>query len=129
MSTPRAFISFDFDHNEDEKTLFIGQSKNSKTPFSIQDWSSKSALPEDEWKEIIEEKIIKQVFEDVSIEKNVHGLRHFFVTKLVESYGGDLLEVARYTRHRSIETLQVYNDSVSRKRDLPRFYKVFDCLA
>lgn len=73
-------------------------------------------------------KIIKQIFEDLSIEKNVHGLRHFFVTKLVESYGGDLLEVARYTRHKSIETLQVYNDSVNRKRDLPRYYKAFSGL-
>ena len=35
MADPRAFISFDFDHNETEKTLFVGQSKNSKTPFSI----------------------------------------------------------------------------------------------
>ena len=40
MANPRAFISFDFDHNESEKNLFIGQSKNSNTPFSIEDWSS-----------------------------------------------------------------------------------------
>ena len=38
MADPRSFISFDFDHNETEKNLFVGQSKNSKTPFSIQDW-------------------------------------------------------------------------------------------
>ncbi len=59
MSDPRAFISFDFDHNETEKILFVGQAKNSKTPFSIQDWSAKSSLPQSQWEAIIKEKINK----------------------------------------------------------------------
>jgi len=59
MADPRAFISFDFDHDETEKTLFVGQSKNSKTPFSIEDWSSKSSLPQAEWEALIKEKINK----------------------------------------------------------------------
>lgn len=59
MADPRAFISFDFDNNEELKNLFIGQSKNSKTPFSIEDWSSKSSLPQDEWEKIIKEKVGK----------------------------------------------------------------------
>jgi len=59
MADPRAFISFDFDHDETEKNLFVGQSKNSKTPFSIEDWSSKSSLPQSEWEELIEGKINK----------------------------------------------------------------------
>lgn len=59
MADPRAFISFDFDHNETEKTLFLGQSKNSKTPFSIQDWSAKSSMPQSEWEKIVKEKINK----------------------------------------------------------------------
>ncbi len=46
MANPRAFISFDFDHNGNEKNLFVGQARNSKTPFSIEDWSSKSSLPQ-----------------------------------------------------------------------------------
>ncbi len=57
MSDPRAFISFDFDHNESEKMLFVGQAKNSRTPFKIEDWSAKISMPEDEWKKIVEEKI------------------------------------------------------------------------
>ncbi|MEI7997380.1 MAG: TIR domain-containing protein [Methylococcaceae bacterium] len=57
MADPRAFISFDFDHNETEKTLFIGQSKNSKTPFSIQDWSAKSSMPQSQWETIVKDKI------------------------------------------------------------------------
>jgi CTP synthase (UTP-ammonia lyase) len=59
MADPRAFISFDVDHNETEKTLFAGQAKNSKTPFSIQDWSAKSAMPQSKWEEIVKEKINK----------------------------------------------------------------------
>jgi hypothetical protein len=59
MADPRAFISFDFDHDETEKKLFVGQSKNSNTPFSIEDWSSKSSLPQSQWESIIKEKINK----------------------------------------------------------------------
>ena len=59
MADPRAFISFDFDHNETEKNLFVGQSKNSKTPFSIQDWSAKSSMPQSQWEAIIKDKINK----------------------------------------------------------------------
>ena len=59
MVDPRAFISFDFDHNETSRMLFIGQAKNSKTPFAIQDWSSKSALPQAEWEAAVGAKIAK----------------------------------------------------------------------
>ena len=59
MSDPRAFISFDVDHNSNERVLFAGQAKNSKTPFSIQDWSSKSSLPQSQWEAIVKEKINK----------------------------------------------------------------------
>lgn len=59
MADPRAFVSFDFDHNEAEKNLFVGQSKNSKTPFSIQDWSAKSAMPQAKWEAIVKDKINK----------------------------------------------------------------------
>ncbi len=57
MADPRAFISFDFDHNENEKNLFVGQSKHSKTPFNIEDWSSKEALPQSQWEKLIKDKI------------------------------------------------------------------------
>ena len=59
MSNPRAFISFDYDNNKTEKELFVGQSKNSKTPFSIEDWSSKTQLPQNEWESILKAKIGK----------------------------------------------------------------------
>ena len=59
MSNPRAFISFDFDHNERNKNYFIGQCKNSRTPFSISDWSAKTAMAQGEWEQIVEDKMKK----------------------------------------------------------------------
>lgn len=56
---PRAFVSFDFDHNETEKMLFIGQGRNSRTPFSMQDWSAKAAMPQAQWERLVEEKICR----------------------------------------------------------------------
>ncbi len=58
MADPRAFISFDFDHNETDKILFAGQAKtNSPTPFTVHDWSSKSSLPQDQWEKLINSKM------------------------------------------------------------------------
>lgn len=59
MADPRAFISFDFDHDETEKVLFVGQGKNSKTPFTMQDWSAKSSMAQSKWEAIVKEKINK----------------------------------------------------------------------
>ena len=57
-SDPRAFISFDFDHDEASKNLFVGQGKkDSPTPFTVEDWSSKSALPESQWETLIKKKL------------------------------------------------------------------------
>jgi hypothetical protein len=58
MADPRAFLSFDFDHDSTSRILFAGQAKSdSPTPFSVEDWSSKSELPEEEWEELIATKI------------------------------------------------------------------------
>ncbi len=59
MGVPRAFISFDFDHNSGEKLYFAGQAKNSRTPFTIYDWSAKYSMPQSQWERIVEEKIKK----------------------------------------------------------------------
>jgi len=69
--------------------------------------------------------IVKKTLNALGIEKTTHGFRHYFTTTLIKTYKGDLLEVAQYTRHRSIEMLQVYNDNINRKADLPRFYQAF----
>jgi len=57
MAGPRAFISFDYDNNLTDKILFVGQIKNSRTPFNAQDWSSKTRLPQSQWEKLLKEKI------------------------------------------------------------------------
>lgn len=60
MADPRAFVSFDFDNNSVEKVLFAGQAKkDSPTPFVVEDWSSKTSLPQAEWEALIAAKIAK----------------------------------------------------------------------
>ncbi|KKN06902.1 hypothetical protein LCGC14_1072610 [marine sediment metagenome] len=69
---------------------------------------------------------VTEALHALDIQKTTHGFRHFFTTMLVKTYKGDLLEVAHHTRHKSLEMLQVYNDAVQRKADLPRYYKTFE---
>lgn len=49
MPATRVFISFDYDHDSDLRTLLVGQAKNPDSPFVIADWSIKDASPG--WKE------------------------------------------------------------------------------
>lgn len=72
--------------------------------------------------------IINPILRELEIDRTVHGFRHFFVTKLIQSYKGDLLTVAQYTRHKSLEMLQVYNDNIKHKADLPKYYETFNSI-
>ena len=45
MADPRAFISFDFDNNLTDKNLFVGQIKNSRTPFRRRTGLRKNLFP------------------------------------------------------------------------------------
>ncbi len=52
----RAFISFDYDHDIDLKTMLIGQAKHPDTPFDIADFSIKEAIAKN-WKDQARTKI------------------------------------------------------------------------
>ena len=56
MTTKRAFISFDFDHDEDIRNLLVGQAKNRDSPFSIVDASVKYHLSGD-WEKKVRNRI------------------------------------------------------------------------
>ncbi|MEO8628574.1 MAG: TIR domain-containing protein [Betaproteobacteria bacterium] len=56
MPKTRVFISFDYDHDESQKHLLVGQSKLPDSPFELTDWSSKEHLTGD-WKEKIKAKL------------------------------------------------------------------------
>lgn len=69
--------------------------------------------------------IVTDLLKKLGITKSVHGFRHYFTTTLIKTYKGDLLEVAMHTRHKGLEMLQVYNDSIKKQADLPRYYNAF----
>lgn len=71
-------------------------------------------------------KVVQQAMHDAKVDKTVHGFRHYYTTKLIRSYHGDLLKVACFTRHRSLEMLQVYNDNILEIEELPQYYKTFN---
>jgi hypothetical protein len=52
----KAFISFDYDHDSDLKTMLVGQAKNPDTPFEIADYSVKEPLTGD-WKKKVKDRI------------------------------------------------------------------------
>lgn len=106
MTHPRVFISFDFDHNIIEKRLFVGQAKNSKTPFNIEDWSSKTSLPQNQWERIIEDKINKSNMLLVLVGKNM------------SSATGVVKEIA-FAKKNNVPVFGVYIDGAGVNSSLP----------
>ena len=56
MAKARVFTSFDYDHDEDLRTLLVGQAKLSDSPFELSDWSLKEPMTGD-WKEKVRKRI------------------------------------------------------------------------
>jgi hypothetical protein len=52
----RAFTSFDYDHDEDLRTMLVGQAKNPDTPFDLADWSVKEPFTGN-WREKVRSRI------------------------------------------------------------------------
>ena len=70
-------------------------------------------------------RIVKNYFAVVGIENFCHGFRHYFVTKLLREFSGDILKTRKFSRHRTTESILAYADDVSRKDDLPAFFHAF----
>ncbi len=71
--------------------------------------------------------IVKKFLILNNVNKVVHGFRHYFTTKLIEELS-DLLVVQEFTRHKSLEMLQIYNDRLRKKEELPKYYRSFQDL-
>lgn len=69
--------------------------------------------------------IVKNLLNEIDLHRTVHGFRHTFTTKLIKVYKGDLTTVARFTRHRNLETLVVYNDEINHTAKLSQYYDAF----
>ena len=68
---------------------------------------------------------VTHLFDKLGIDRTVHGLRHFYVTKLIEEFPGELFTVRNFTRHRSLEQLAIYNDAILQAKDYPKHDMVF----
>ena len=107
MADPRAFISFDFDHDEEQRTLFAGQGKKaSPTPFTIGDWSSKEDLAQSQWEAIIKDKIARCHMVIV------------LVGRFMASAGGVTKELAM-AKELSVPVFGVYVDGATSSSTLP----------
>ena len=106
MAAPRAFISFDFDNNSGEKLYFAGQAKNSRTPFNIEDWSSKSHLPQKEWEDLIKAKI------------NKCNLLIVLVGKKTSNATGVIKEI-EFAKSQNVPVFGVYVDGANTSSTLP----------
>ena len=56
MAMKRAFISFDFDHDEELRDALVGQAKMPNSPFSIADWSVREPFVGD-WRSKVRSRI------------------------------------------------------------------------
>ena len=66
----------------------------------------------------------KALFSELRINKTVHGFRHYFITHLLGEF--DVGTVRKFSRHKSLDMLIVYDDEVNlaEKKD-----KVFSCFS
>lgn len=67
---------------------------------------------------------IGELFSALGIEKTVHGFRHFYVTELLKSM--DVRDVRKFSRHRSMEMLIVYDDEISVKEKAKHVFSVME---
>lgn len=78
------------------------------------------------------ERAIRKMFTDIFRKaglpegRSVHGLRHFFVTRMLEATSGDLLTVQKFSRHKSLNTIRCYDDRQRKKDLLPAYYQAFN---
>lgn len=66
----------------------------------------------------------QKLFEDIGIKKTVHGFRHFYVTKLLQSL--DVRDVRKFSRHKSLEMLIVYDDEIDMKEKMEDVFACFE---
>jgi len=102
-----SFVSFDFDNNQTEKFLFAGQAKkDSPTPFTVADWSSKSSLPQATWEAEIKKKI------------GATNMCIVLVGRSISSAGGVAKEVAM-AKSQDVPVFGVYVDGADVNSILP----------
>ena len=70
----RAFISFDFDHDEELRNALVGQAKNPDSPFEIADWSVHEPF-DDNWRQRVRGRIRRTDLTIVICGEHTHDAR------------------------------------------------------
>ncbi len=68
-----------------------------------------------------------ELLAELGIEKTVHGFRHFYITELLKSM--DVRDVRKFSRHRSMEMLIVYDDELSIKHKAQHVFNAMEKFA
>lgn len=68
----------------------------------------------------------QQLFEELDIAKTVHGFRHFYITQLLSQF--DVRDARKFSRHKSLEMLIVYDDEIDIKQKADEVFKCFSSM-
>lgn len=69
---------------------------------------------------------ICELFRSLGIEKTVHGFRHYYITALLSVL--EVRDVRKFSRHKSLEMLIVYDDEIDIKHKTGDVFKCFEGL-
>lgn len=67
----------------------------------------------------------KNLFKESDIDKTTHGFRHFYITTLLKSL--DVRDVRKFSRHKNLEMLIVYDDEIDIKNKTVDVFNCFKC--
>lgn len=70
-------------------------------------------------------KIFDAVFDASHVDRTAHGFRHFFVTTMLEATNGNTGIVMKFSRHKSVQALMMYDDRRLKKEHNETYYKAF----
>jgi len=72
-------------------------------------------------------RIVKQLLGFLGVDNSTHGFRHFFATETLKVLPAHRAQ--KFTRHKSIDMLQVYNDEIQRDEDVELLHKKLEQVA
>lgn len=72
--------------------------------------------------------IHNRIVKKLGINSSTHGTRHYFTTKILKAFDGDVMTSQKFTRHSSLEMLNVYNDDINMEKKLPTYVEAFNNL-
>lgn len=69
---------------------------------------------------------LDSALDEAGIDKNPHGFRHYYVTRLLNILNGDVRKTMKFSGHKSVNTVMIYDDRRNFKEDLPKVFEGFN---